>query len=263
MKNFIETLKKIISPINLLTILTVFFAVLVTFVVEIEVFPPEKITVILISFIIGNILFEKIAVSEKTSDAVVNISDWVRQLVARMESPQDFIHFGSDADASEMMRTISANKTLEKVEILSSGLTSRQGIIPVWLNAGVPVEAIVQDPATALDKKDKEHVVSATDWIYRQAAKNFNLLEVKLHINISTVRAVILHERKNQIKHVFVSWYYYYNANKKIMGVMNPTMYCSTATKQGNELYLWLAKVIQNNRQESQKIDALELIDAG
>jgi|GEM_PF-6156200 len=262
MKNFIETLKKTISPINLLTIVTVVFAVWATFVVEIDAFPPEKITILLISFIISNILIEKIAVSEKTRDAVTNMSGWVRELVVRMESPQDFVHFGVDADATEMMRTISVSKSLEKVEILSSGLTSRQGIIPIWLNAGVPVEAIVQNPETALDKRDKEHVSSAVDWIYRQAANNFKLLEIKFHINISTVRAVVLHEQKTKVKHIFISWYFYYNSNKKIMGVLNPTIYCSTTTKQGNELYLWLSKIIQSNRQESCKIEPLDLLDA-
>jgi hypothetical protein len=261
MKKFTAAFKKLVSPANALAILTVIGAVIVTFAIELEGLTPEKIIVILLGFIIGNMLFERIAVTEKTNETLETVSDAVQKIVSRSENAQNFVFFTNDTDATSMMRIISSKKPLEKVEILSSGLTSRQEIIPQWLNANIPVNALVQDIETALDKKDRDHIVSAVDWIHRQAADKFNLFEMRFHVNVATVRAVVLHEKQNQVKHVFISWYFYYNANKKVEGVSNPTIYCSTTSQQGFELYNWIDKVIQLNRKESRPINTLELID--
>ncbi len=261
MTKSIEILKKILTPVNLLTILTVFAAVIVTFVVEIEGITTEKTIVILVGFIIGSMLFEKIAITEKAGQKLDLVHNSLQNLLARNEHPQDFTLIRNEDSARAMMSEISNTKILERVEILSSGLTSRQDLIPVWLNAGVSVMALVQDPETALDKGDKGKINVAVDWVFRQAPQKIDLLEMRFHHDVSTVRCVILHEKRTQVKHVFLSWYYYYKTNKKVEGSANPTLYCSTASKQGSDLYNWLDRVVKINFQESHKVDIMEMID--
>jgi hypothetical protein len=263
MKNFIPILKKMFLPANIATMIVLVAGLIVTFTdtnTDDKGLATQKTIVILLGLIITTMLFERIGITDKTSGAIASMLESIQTLLTRSESSQEFILFQDDSAAREVISKISHSKPLKRVEILSSGLTSRQELIPMWLNMRIPVDALVQDFETALDNKDKGKVLVALDWICRQSPGKLNLLTLKSHINISTIRAIILHETNTQTKHIFLSWYYYYDTNKKIEGVGNPTLYCSTSTKPGKKTYEWLNKVIEINLQESKPVNIMELL---
>jgi len=76
---------------------------------------------------------------------------------------------------------------------------------------------------------------------------------LQFHINIASLRAVILYETHSQIRHLFFGWYIYTDKNTTVRGSQNPTVYVSSHTKQGKQLVQWVEEVIEKNKEESRE----------
>jgi hypothetical protein len=238
-------------------------SILVLIFIGIGVFNPmllkmEPVTVVLAAIgalAVENII-ERLTYLSRIQDEVSTTNRMVTDVKNAVEHVEmDVIE--DDNQIPDLVLKITDRVRVSSVQILSSGLTTRQIMVANLLKKGIHVQALLQDPLTALDKKDKDRVATALGWIehHRESIRS-GLLDARFHINVSTVRAIIVTEEVSDTKHIFLSWYYYLNKNTKVQGEINPTIYCTTLSKQGSRMYEWLCRVFQKDLAESRKITA-------
>ncbi len=166
-----------------------------------------------------------------------------------------------DTEVTDMILKLADHVKLKDVQVLSSGLTTRQIMIAKLLQKGIHVQVLMQDPSTALDKDDKDRVQNALKWIkHHSKFVQSGLFDARYHINVSTVRAIILTEADTEVKHVFLSWYHYENKNRSVYGDTNPTICCTTRSKQGRNIHEWLKTIYEKDLRESRKITPKDFI---
>jgi hypothetical protein len=166
-----------------------------------------------------------------------------------------------DARILSIILDLVERRKIKEVMILSSGLTTRKVMVERLLEKGIHVVALIQDPMTALDRHDKRRVYDAVEWVqHHRGLIQSGLFDARFHIDVSTVRAIILSEQDTDTKYIFVSWYYYAQKNTKVYGDINPSIYCTTDSKQGADIYKWLVKVFEKDLKESRKITIKELM---
>lgn len=187
---------------------------------------------------------------QKNTDETASMVSDIKRAVENVEMEV----IVKDRQVSSMVEEIAERIKANEVIVLSSGLTTRQEMIAALVQKGIRVTALIQDPETAPDKMDKKRIETALDWInnHTQGSK---LFEPRFHYNVSTVRAIIIHADESTTKHIFLSWYVYENKNTIVRGDTNPTIYCTTESKQGDRIYTWLAKVIEKDLRESREIN--------
>lgn len=160
-----------------------------------------------------------------------------------------------DAQISDVILKLANRVKIREAQILSSGFTTRKIMVTQLLQKGIRVQALLQDPETALDKRDQNRVREAMEWVeHHRGFIQSGLFDARYHYNISTIRAIVVHEDVSDVKHVFLSWYYYQKKNTMVYGDPNPTIYCTTQSKQGAKLYEWLCRIIEKDLKESRKI---------
>lgn len=212
-----------------------------------------------VGFLGGDALVERLVMLSDIEDNVKNTSAAVQEIKKAVENVEMNV-IADDTQILGIIQKIADQAKIKEVQILSSGLTTRQSLVAKLLERSIHVIALIQDPATALDKRDKHRVFDSLEWIdhHRDFIKS-GLFDARFHINISTVRAIVVIEEFTDIKHMFVSWYYYQHKNTIVHGDANPTIYCTTLSKQGNEIYKWLDRIFKKDLKESRKITMKEL----
>jgi len=256
MKNFQLFLRNLFVLRNVPSILVLIF-------IGIGVFNPallkmEPITVVLAAIgalAVENII-ERLTYLAKIQEEVSTTSRIVTDVKNAVENIEMDV-ISDDTQIPDLVLRITERVRIKEVQILSSGLTTRQIMIAKLLQKGIHVQALMQDPLTALDKRDQDRVTTALGWIehHRESIKS-GMFDARFHVNVSTVRAIVVTEEVSEVKHMFLSWYYYVNKNTKVQGDTNPTIYCTTLSKQGARIYEWLCTVIQKDLSESRKITA-------
>lgn len=180
-------------------------------------------------------------------------------LTARRASENDFKVL-EEREAQEMIFHITEQRAIDRVRILSSGLHSRQFLTGNLIKSGIKVETLVQDPESAIDKRDIRRIYQSIDWIKTETGdKFFDNFDIRFHINVASLRAVVLYEAHSNIRHVFVGWYIYSDNNSSVRGSPNPTIYISTRSKRGEKVYKWVEAVMEKDTRESQVIDLEDL----
>lgn len=245
--------KRFRSMKNIAAILTVAFGLIgvpVSFWLD---RPLEGISVMLV-FLSVDALMARLDMLSNIEDGVKSTSAAVLDIKTAVENVEMNV-IPDDTQIPDLVLKIADRGKVKEVQILSSGLTTRQIMIARLLQKGIRVQVLMQDPLTALDKRDKDRIHTALEWIEHHGKYvRSGLFDARFHINVSTVRAIIVCEESPDVKHIFVSWYYYINKNTKVHGDINPTIYCTTLSKQGAKIYEWLATVIEKDLRESRKI---------
>lgn len=207
-----------------------------------------------VGFLGVDALMERLDMLSNIEEEVKSTSQAVSEIKKAVETIEMEV-ITDDTQIPDMVLKIADRVKVKEVRILSSGLTTRQILIAKLLQKGVRVQALIQDPLTALDKKDKERVQTALGWIehHREFIKS-GLFEARYHVNVSTVRAIVITEENTDEKHIFLSWYHYENKNTKVRGDTNPTIYCTTLSRQGMNIHEWLSAILEKDLRESRKI---------
>lgn len=157
----------------------------------------------------------------------------------RVESK--FEIFEQDVAAQTRILELIEQKPFDKVTILASGLASRRLIVAPLIKKGIQVEVLVQDPETSLDKQDIQRLKEAIDWIRIDVGEEYlEKLNLRYHVNIASLRAIVLYESHSKIRHVFLGWYIYTQQNTAVRGSQHPTIYITTRSSQGGLLIIGL-----------------------
>lgn len=196
-------------------------------------------------------------------DTMANIEEDIKSAAANLAEIKTAVQnvemdvISDDTTITERILKLSDQVRLKEAQILSSGLTSRQILIAKLLQKGISVQVLIQDPSTALDKEDPDRIRTALKWVkHHSRFIEAGLFDARYHVNVSTVRAIILTEAMTEVKHIYLSWYHYEDRNTKVYGDTNPTIHCTTLSKQGSKVYEWLRKIYERNLRESRKITA-------
>lgn len=242
--------KRLRSIKNMTAVLTVAFGLIgvpVSFWLE---RPLEGISVMLV-FLGADALLARLDLLSDIEDNIKYTSSIVTDIKQAVEKTEMEV-IVKDNQIPSMVEEIAERVKATEVLVLSSGLTTRQEMIANLVQKGVRVRALIQDPETALDKMDKTRILTALNWIQTHT-NNSKLFEPRFHYNISTVRAIIINEADSNTKYIFLSWYFYEDKNSTVRGDINPTIYCTTESKQGDKIYSWLTKVLDKDLRESRK----------
>lgn len=209
-----------------------------------------------VGFLGADALMERLDMLSNIEEDVKSTSALVMDIKNAVENVEMNV-ISDDTQIHDIVLKLTDRVKVKNVQILSSGLTTRQIMIAKLLQKGIRVQALMQDPNTALDKRDHDRVNTALAWIenHRKFIQS-GLFDARYHINISTVRAIVVHEEDSDVKHIFLSWYYYENKNTVVHGDSCPTIYCTTLSKQGAKINEWLSTVLEKDIKESRKIPA-------
>jgi len=219
----------------------------------------EVISVLLV-FLCVDALLARLDIFSNIEDSVKSTFTTVQDIKNAVETVEMNV-VADDTEVTDMILKLADRVKLKDAQVLSSGLTTRQIMIAKLLQRGIHVQVLMQDPSTALDKDDKDRVQNALKWIkHHSKFVQSGLFDARYHINISTVRAIILTEADTEVKHIFLSWYHYENKNRSVYGDTNPTICCTTLSKQGGRIYEWLKTVYEKDLRESRKITTKDYI---
>lgn len=255
MKKFQEFVKRLFKLRNLPAALSIATAVFGGIFVT-DTNRQFQLLLIAIGILAIDAIVERLEVLSNIEEDVKSTSAAVREIKNAIENVEMNV-IVDDSQIPDIIQNLTSRVTIKEVQILSSGLTSRQIMIAKLLEKGIRVQALMQDPATALDKRDPDRISTALEWIeHHNQFIQSSLFEARYHVNVSTVRAIVVSEANTDVKHIFLSWYYYENKNSKVRGDTNPTIYCTTLSEQGNKIYGWLAMVFEKDLRESRKITA-------
>ena len=167
------------------------------------------------------------------------------------EQPTIFIE---EIDAVSRLFKIVAEKRVHKVRILSAGLGSRFVMIEQLIKEGIIVQGLVQDPNTAIDRRDASNTINVVQQLLNIAhLENANCL-FRLNVNVATVRAVLLYEPHDRARHLFVGWYTYGNRNTLLYGSHNPTLYVSSDSASGRRLCEWVERLMDSAESEARDV---------
>lgn len=203
------------------------------------------------------------AIVERT-EILSNLEEKINFLTAssnkiekHLQSTESPIFFDSQ-NTAEMVIRIANSKNISHVEFLSCGLTSRQQLIVSLLKQNIKVQAYAQDPNTSLDPDDIIRTYQSLRWISREAPHKLDNFTLYYHPDISTVRAIVMHEAGSNQKYVFTGWYTYSENNTKVDGSTNPEIYFPTGTIQGDHMFTWIHNIIAQNKAISRPANILE-----
>ncbi len=242
--------KRLRSMKNIAAVLTVAFGLIgipLSFWLE---HPLEGISAMLV-FLGVDALLTRLDILSDIEDDVKHTTNMVADIKQAVEQIEMDV-IVKDNQIPALVEEISERIKPSEVIVLSSGLTTRQEMIVNLIKKGIRVQSLIQDPETALDEMDKTRIQTALNWI-RTHTDNSKLFDPRFHYNISTVRAIIINAADTNVKHIFVSWYVYSEKNSTIRGDANPTIYCTSESKQGEKISIWLNQVIEKNLRESRK----------
>jgi hypothetical protein len=174
--------------------------------------------------------------------------------IKRHEKDEELTVFMEETDAVSRLFEVVAERRVQKVRILSAGLGSRWIMIDRLIRAGVRVRVLAQDPNTAIDKRDASHTLDNVQQLLRVAhLQNTNLL-IRLNVNVTTVRAVLLYEPNDRAKHLFFGWYTYSVRNTQVDGSPNPTLYVSSDSAIGSSLCEWVERLMDSAENEARDV---------
>ena len=172
----------------------------------------------------------------------------------RHEKDEQPTIFMEEIDAVSRLFEVVAEKRVRKVRILSAGLGSRFVVIEQLIKDGVSIQGLVQDPNTAIDKRDASHTIDNVQQLLHIAyLENANLL-IRLNMNVATVRAVLLYEPHDRARHLFVGWYTYGERNTQVYGSHNPTLYASSDSAIGRRLCEWVERLMDSAENEARDV---------
>ena len=251
--------KRLRSMRNITAILSVVFA-LTGGVISLLGGDALQWLVFAVGFLGADALIERLDMLSNIEENVKTTAVAVSEIKRAVEETEMTV-INDDAKIQSMVLDLAERRRIKDVKILSSGLTTRKVMVERLLEKGIQVLALIQDPETALDKQDKRRVYDAVEWIqHHQDLIKSGLFDARFHIDVSTVRAIVLSEQDTDVKHIFVSWYYYAQKNTRVHGDINPSIRCTTESKQGADIYKWLMKVFEKDLKESRKITVKELV---
>jgi hypothetical protein len=174
--------------------------------------------------------------------------------IKRRDKSEQPIIFIDEIDAMDRLYKLVDEKRVRKVRILSGGLQSRFAMIEHFIKEGVRIQCIVQDPNTAIDKRDSTHTIATVQQLLDLAHLEKADCLFRLNANVATVRAALLYEPNNRARHLFVGWYTYSNRNTQLYGSHNPTLYYSSDSISGRRLCDWVEKIMDSAESEARDV---------
>ncbi len=172
----------------------------------------------------------------------------------RYEKNEPLTVFIEETDAVSRLFEVVANRRVHRARALSAGMGSRWIMIDRLLRAGVRVQALAQDPNIAIDRRDASHTLDKVQQLLQiDHMQNANLL-IRLNVNVVTVRAIILYEPHDRVRHLFLGWYTYVDRNTKVDGSSNPTLYVSSDSSIGGRLCEWVEGLMDSAENEARDI---------
>lgn len=201
---------------------------------------------LLLTFILYTFFFMR--QTEKKLDEIITLS------IKQREKDERVTVFLEETDGLRRLFEVIAERKIQRVRILSAGLNSRWVMIDRLLRAGVRVEVLAQDPITAIDKRDANQTLVNVQKLREIAHMHHSDLLIRLNVNVVSVRAVLLYEPDNQVKHLFFGWYTYIEQNTIVYGSQNPTLYLSSDSVSGRRLCEWVESLMDSTEKEARDV---------
>jgi hypothetical protein len=200
-------------------------------------------------FIESNHVFEAIVLAVLIEIVVL--------LPQRSESLRSFDVITNEHDVHTRILEIAEQRPIKKVRMISYGLTSRRHLISNLLQFGLQIEVLAQHPEQAIDKENIDRICDTIEWLKLDAGDKLQNLQLFLCKDVISLRAVLLEETRGDVKHAFFGWYTY--SGSSVRGSQNPTVYVSTYSKQGMDIFKWIESTIREKVEKSSPVSPEEL----
>jgi hypothetical protein len=172
------------------------------------------------------------------------------ELLIRVSRPPDQsgpVVYTDEIDAQAKIFEVTGSRRIESATILSAGLSSRRALVTRLVQAGVTVKVLAQDPKTSVDRSDARRTLDTIELIKMDCASLQGHLELYFHEDLASLRAVVLRERSNGVKHAFVGWYTYRESNSQVIGSSHPTLYFDTRQDGGRSVIDWIEAELERH----------------